>query len=83
MKFGTEKISETRLVKVEGRPNSPERPRERTRWERFKFWLFPHFKKSEELAEAYAEAKVEKEKSEERKRTEEAAEIAARKDLTR
>jgi len=79
----TENISETRLVKVEGRPNSPELPKEQTRWERFKFWLFPHLRKSGELAEAYAEAKVEKEKSEARKRTEEAAEIAARKDVTR
>lgn len=83
MTFELEKISETSLVKVEGRPNLPEKPRERTRWERFKFWLSPHLKKNEELAEAYAKAKVEKEKSEARKRTEEAAEIAARKDLTR
>lgn len=83
MTFEIEKISETRLVKIEGRPNSPERTKERTRWQRFKFWLFPHLKKSRELAEAYAEAKVEKEKSEARKTTEEAAEIAARKDITR
>lgn len=78
-----EEILQATIVKVEGRPNLPERPKERTRWEAFKFFLFPHLKKSKELAEAYAEAKVEKEKSEARKIAEEAAEIAARRDLTK
>jgi hypothetical protein len=81
MTFQIEKISQTRLVKVEGRPNTPERPKESTLWERFEFFLFPHLKRSKELAEAYAEAKVEKEKSEARKTTEQAAKIAARRDL--
>jgi hypothetical protein len=80
MSFETKEISKCRIVEVEGRPNSPDSPRERTLWQAFKFWIFPHLKKSEALAEAYAEAKVEKEKSEARKIAEEAADIAARKD---
>jgi len=78
-----EKILEATIVKVEGRPNLPEQPEERTRWECFKSWLFPHMRKSKELAQAYTEAKVAKEENEALKIAEEAAEIAARKDLTK
>lgn len=78
-----EKILEATIVKVEGTPNLPDRPKEPTRWQSFKCWLFPHLKRSEELGEAYAEAKVERERSEARKTAEEAAEIAARKDVLR
>ena len=76
-----EEILEATIVKVEGRPNLPTRPKEQTRWQRFKAALFPHLRKSKELAEAYTKAKVEKERSEARKTAEEAAEIAAKKDL--
>ena len=55
----------------------------RTRWQRLKATLFPYLKRSRELAYAYTEAKVEKERGEARKVTGEADEIAARKDLTR
>jgi hypothetical protein len=78
-----EKILEATIIKVEGTPNLPEQPEERTRWECFKSWLFPHMRKSKELAQAYTEAKVAKEENEARKKAEEAAEIAARKDLIR
>jgi hypothetical protein len=54
-----------------------------TKWQRLKATLFPHLKRSKELAYAYTEAKVEKERSEARKIAEEAAEIAAKKDLIR
>lgn len=56
---------------------------EEKRWRQFRAWMFPHLKKSEKLAEAYAEAKVEKEKSQARKVMEEAAEIAAKSELAR
>lgn len=79
----TEDISKATLVKVEGRPNITNRPKEQTRWQRFKAFLFPHLRRSKELADAYTEAKVEKERSEARKVAEEAAEIAAKKDLIR
>jgi len=55
----------------------------RTCWQRFKAVFFTHFSRSKELAYAYTEAKVEKERGEARKVTGEADEIAARKDLTR
>ena len=55
----------------------------RTCWQRLKATLFPHLKRSKELAYAYTEAKVEKERSEARKIAEEATEIAAKKDLIR
>ena len=83
MTFENEETRKATIIKVEGRPNSPSRTTETTRWQRFKHWFFPSLRKSKELAEAYAEAKVETEKSSARKTTEEAAEIAARKDLTR
>jgi hypothetical protein len=82
MTDANEKILEATIVKVEGTPNLPEQPEERPRWECFKSWLFPHMRKSKELAQAYTEAKVAKEENEARKIAEEAAEIAARKDLT-
>ena len=79
----TEEILEATIVKVEGRPNFPKHPKEQTRWESFKLFLFRRLRKSKELAEAYTEAKVAKEQNEARKIAEEAGEIAARKDRTR
>lgn len=52
-----------------------------TLWQKLKNALIPHLKHGRRLAEAYAEATVQKEYSEARKIAEEAAEIAARKDL--
>ncbi len=80
MSFETEEISKATLVKVDGRPNEPQKPSEKGRWKLFTEWFVTYLKKCEELMEAYAEAKIEKEKSQARKTTEEAAEIAARKD---
>ena len=57
--------------------------RGRTCWQRFKGTLFTHLKISRELAYAYTEAKVEKERNEALKIAEEADEIAAKKDLVR
>ena len=57
--------------------------REYTRWVRFKSWIFSHLRKTEYLAELYAEAKVAKEENEAWKTAEEAADIDARKDLKR
>ena len=56
---------------------------DRTRWQRFKAALFPYLRRSKELADAYDEAKVEKERSEARKIAEEADKIAAKRDLIR
>jgi hypothetical protein len=53
----------------------------RTRWQRLKATLFPHLKRSKELAYAYTEAKVEKERSEARKIAEEANEIATKREI--
>jgi hypothetical protein len=61
-------------------PNVQEKYRGKTLWNLFKEWLCTHFKKGEELIEAYAEAKVEKEKSQAKKTAEETAEIAAKRD---
>jgi hypothetical protein len=58
-------------------------PGNRTRWQQLKAFLFPHLSRYKELADAYTKAKVEKERSEARKIAEQAAEIAARKDLIR
>lgn len=52
-------------------------------WYRFKAFVCPWLRQSEDLVEAYAKAKVEREENEARKIAEEAAEIAARKDVTR
>jgi hypothetical protein len=77
-----EEILEATIVKAEGRPNNPEKPKEQTRWQRFKTWIFPYWKESKELAKTYSQAEVAKKENEARKLMEEAAEIAARKDLT-
>ena len=76
----SEEILEATIVKAEGRPNNPEKPREQTRWQRFKTWMFPYWKESKELAKTYSQAEVAKKGNEARKLMEEAAEIAARKD---
>jgi hypothetical protein len=55
--------------------------RGRTCQQRLKATLFPYLRRSKELAYAYTEAKVEKERSEARKIAEQAAEIEAKKDL--
>ncbi len=83
MTFENEEILEATIVKVEGRPNSPKQPGEQARWKGFKAWLFPYLKKSKELAAAYSQAEVTKKENEARKIAEEAAEIAARKDVTK
>jgi len=56
---------------------------DRTRWQRFRSVVFPHLRRSKELAYEYTEAKVEKQRSEARKIAEEASKIAAKTDLIR
>jgi hypothetical protein len=53
----------------------------KSRWHKLKALLFPCLKNNKRLAEKYAEAKVEWEKSEAHRIAEQAAEISARKDL--
>jgi hypothetical protein len=53
----------------------------KTRWQKLRDALIPYLKSSRRLAEVYAEAAVQKERSEAQKIAGEAAEIAARKDL--
>lgn len=81
--FKNKQSSEYLKIQSRKDTNVLERSRKRTRWQRFKATLFPHLRRSKELAYAYTEAKVEKERSEARKIAEEAAEIAATKDLIR
>lgn len=81
--FKNEQPSEYLKIQSRKDTNVLERSRKRTRWQRLKATLFPYLRRSKELAYAYTEAKVEKERSEARKIAEEAAEIAAKKDLIR
>lgn len=71
------------IVRFEGRPNEPDRPGERSRWERFKTAVCPWLKKGSDLGQAYAEAEVAKARSEAAKVAAEAVEIAAQADLNR
>jgi len=83
MRDESEEILEATIVKVEGRPKSLQRLAEQTLWGRFKAFVFPWLRRSKDLGEAYAEAKIAREENEARKIAEQAAEIAARKDVTR
>ena len=70
-------------MKIQACDNSGLQPKfhKRTRWQRFITALFPPLKNSKRLAEAYAEAKVEREKGEAYRIAEQTAKISARKDL--
>lgn len=81
--FKNEQPSEYLKIQSRKDTNVLERYRKRTRWQRFKDALSPHLSGSKELAYAYTKAKVEKELSEALRIAEEAAEIAAKKDLIR
>jgi hypothetical protein len=69
------------IVTVKGMPNSLDKSTERSLWERFKCWSSPRLKRIEELADAYADVKVQRETNRARKTMEEAGEIAARRDI--
>ena len=81
--FKNEQPSEYLKIQSRKDTNVLERSRKQTRWQRFKAALFPYLRRSKELAYAYTEAQIEKERNEARKIAEEAAEIAAQNDLIR
>ncbi len=78
------------IVKFEGRPNDFTDPREQTRLQRFKRFIWPFArsggkwaKHGAELADAYAVARVEKEQSVASEHAAKAAEHAAKADILR
>ena len=71
------------IVRYEGRPNEPDRPAEKTRMRRLLELLHLASRKTTEVGEAYANAEVTKRENEAVKTAAQAAEIAARGDLTR
>ncbi len=71
------------IVKSEGRPLEPDRPGEVSRWSHFKRRLLARLKWGGGLSEAYADARVAKERNEAQKLAEEAAKIAAQTDAER
>lgn len=71
------------IVRYEGRPNEGDAPVEKTRWRRFLEFFHLVSRKSSDLGEAYAGAEIAKRQNEATKIGAEAAEIAAKADLTR
>ena len=71
------------IVRYEGRPNEGDRPAEKTRWQRFLEFLHIKSRKTQELGKSYSDAELAKRNNEAAKIAAEAAQIAARTDLTR
>ena len=71
------------IVRYEGRPHKSNRPEVKTRWRRCLEFLHLSSRKTQELGEAFAGAEVAKKQNESAKVAAEAAEIAAKADLTR
>jgi hypothetical protein len=69
------------ITKVQGAPNEPDHGAEPDRWRRFKEFILPWLKKGSDLGAEYSEARLAQEKNKARKTAEEAAEIAARRDV--
>ena len=71
------------IIRFDGRPNDADSSIEKTRWKRFLEFLHLSSSRSQELVEAYAGAEVARKQNEAAKLAAEAAQIAARSDLTR
>lgn len=71
------------IVRYEGRPNKADRPAEKTRMQRFLEFLHLVPRKTDEVAVAYHDAEVVEKPNEAVKIAAQAAEMAARADLTR
>ena len=83
MTYDPDQHDDHAIVRYEGRPNEADRPAEKTRMRRFLELLHLVSRKTTEVAEAYADAEVTKKENEAVKIAAQAAEIAARADLTR
>jgi hypothetical protein len=80
MNTSRDDTTENAIIRVQGGPVHPDRPDERTCWECFKEWIFPSLKRGNDLADAFADARVRGERNKADKVAKEAAEIAARTD---
>lgn len=83
MTWNPEQPDDHAIVRYDGRPHEADRPAEKTRWRRFLEFLHLTSRTAHGLSQAYAEAEVVKKRNEAVKVAAEAAEIAARADLTR
>ncbi len=71
------------IARVEGAPRLPHAEGETTTWQAFKSWFWRKLGWADESSEAYAEARVARERSEAARIASEAAEIAARAEETK
>ncbi len=83
MTWNADQHDDHAIVRLEGRPNEADRPAEKTLMRRFLEFLRLVPRKTDEVAQTYVAAEVIKEPNEAVKITAEAAELAARADLTR
>lgn len=81
MSVDDRQLIEGALCKAEGVPKKSN-PEELSRWQQFKYWVFPHLKKNAELAQEYACAEVTQKKADAQVCIEEAARIAAEREKT-